>query len=94
MNADFSDSPFARHADLLLYHDYSVARHLAFIVLSLYDGESWKCRLDCIALFDVKHLQILCDLLLSYYRYGENDPHFLDLGSRLHARFEPGPQRH
>lgn len=89
MNADFADSPFARHANLLLQHDHSAARHLALCVLSLYNGEDWPCRLDGIATFDTRYLQILLDMLVSYYRHGENDPHFLDLGRQLALRIKP-----
>ena len=88
MNADFADSPFARHANLLL-HDHSAARHLALCVLSLYDGEEWPCRLDGIATFDTCYLQILLDMLVSYYRHGENDPYFMDLGRQLSLLISP-----
>lgn len=86
MNTDFSDSPFAVYADLLL-QDHSAARHLGLCVLSLYDGEQWKCRLDCIVHFDPKYLRILFELMHSYHRHGENDPHFLTLGQLLYTRF-------
>ncbi|MGV8863006.1 MAG: hypothetical protein ACOH2T_17810 [Pseudomonas sp.] len=89
MNSDFTDSPFAKHGDLLLQHDYSVVQRLSLCVLSLYNGEEWKCRLDWIASFDAKHLQILMDMLASYNRYGENDPYFMDLGRKLWDRYEP-----
>lgn len=88
MKTDYADSPFAKHADLLLQHDHSTAQRLALCVLSLYNGEEWPCRLDWIATFDTPHLQILLEMLVSYYRYGENDPHFINLGRQLRDRFE------
>jgi hypothetical protein len=88
VKSDYADSPFAKHADLLLQHDHSTAQRLARCVLSLYNGEEWPCRLDWIATFDAPHLQILLDMLVSYCRYGENDPHFMNLGRQLWDRFE------
>lgn len=39
VKTDYTDSPFAKHADLLLQHDHSTAQRLARCVLSLYNGE-------------------------------------------------------
>jgi hypothetical protein len=95
VKTDYTNSPFAKHAGLLLQHDHSTAQRLARCVLSLYNGEEWPCQLDWIASFDTPHLQLLLDMLVSYRRYGENDPHFMNLGRQLWDRFEhtPHPRR-
>ena len=81
-------SPFAQHAGLLLGHDHGGAQRLAQYVLSLYNGRDFPCALDAIATFDARYLQILLEMLISYYRHGENDPHFMALGRQLAERHE------
>lgn len=73
------ESPFLTHKEILL-SGYGAARTLRNITLSLWNGNNWPVALHRVNGLDERHFGIALELITWYRRYGEDDPHFMDVG--------------
>lgn len=77
-----AESPFLRHREVILSH-YSTAEKLQALVLHLRNDGN-PMRLGSLFLnADRRHQGIAMDLIASYARQGENDPHFMNLANEI-----------
>lgn len=77
-----AESPFLRHREVILSH-YGTAGKLRALVLHLWNDGN-PMRLGSLLLnADRRHQGIALDLIASYARHGENDPHFMHLANEI-----------
>lgn len=78
-----TESPFLTHHRLISLGGYTAAETLATLVLSLYNGNSYKFSCNWFRNFDQKHFDIAMSLINFYWRHGESDKDFMALAEDI-----------
>ena len=78
-----NDSLFLKYENILLNQGYSNACSLQDFVLSCYNGCMGQFQGSSLRNFDSHHFRIFLRMVKHYYDHGENDPHFLTVGSAI-----------